>query len=220
MNTKIHVKKGDVYNALTIIDEVTKNIHGARMFLCKCKCGKEIKTTLGDIRSNHTKSCGCINRKRASLFFSQLTLTHGHSKVGKVSPTYRSWCSMKRRCRIGDDRENKYYTDRGITVCDRWNSFENFLSDMGERPEGMTLDRIDVNGNYCKENCRWATIEMQNNNKQNNRKVLFNGEKITIRAFSEKISFPIWIVRDRLRLGWPIDRIVNTPPRKYMDIRA
>jgi hypothetical protein len=220
MNKKYTVSPGDTFNNLTIVSEAEKQASSPRVFICKCKCGNFIKTLLSSIKYGHTKSCGCLNSKRASIFYSKLNLAHGHSKAGKVSPTYKSWSSMKRRCGKSNVLGSKYYKDRGIQVCARWNIFENFLADMGERPYGMTLDRIDVNGNYCKENCRWATVQEQNNNKQNNKKVLFNGEKITIREFSEKISYPIRIVRERLRLGWTIERIVNTPPRRYMDIRT
>lgn len=80
--------------------------------------------------------------------------------------TYKSWQSMKSRCLNENDPSSKYYRDRGIKITERWNTFENFLEDMGERPEGLTLDRINNNGNYCKENCKWSTPKEQMNNRR------------------------------------------------------
>ena len=106
-------------------------------------------------------SCGCWLRE----FISENSKTHGMSGTS----TYKSWSKMKERCYLESYAEPEYYRDRGIVVCDRWiNSFENFLEDMGERPDGMTLDRIDVNKGYFKENCRWAdpTIQAYNSRKR------------------------------------------------------
>lgn len=128
---------------------------------CSCSCGKFVAVIAKYLINGDTKSCGCINKDKNPNY------RHGHRKInGKPSPTYNTWYGMKQRCSNPKNKCYKYYGARGISVCSRWlNSFENFLEDMGERPEGLTLDRIDNNGNYEPDNCRWATAIEQEANK-------------------------------------------------------
>jgi hypothetical protein len=97
-----------------------------------------------------------------------MSYKHGHAITGQVSPEYRSWCAMMARCNNPNSSRYKYYGKRGIKVCERWHDFRNFLADMGSRPDGLTLDRKNNNGNYEPSNCCWATRKKQNNNKRNN----------------------------------------------------
>ncbi len=127
---------------------------------CRCVCGKEVITSGSDLRSGHSKSCGCLRFRTAS------NLQHGHNRAGKPSRTYQSWRTMKARCANPTEINWHRYGGRGITVCDRWQKFENFLEDMGERPADRTLDRIDPDGNYELSNCRWATLKEQRANRR------------------------------------------------------
>ncbi len=96
-------------------------------------------------------------------------MRHGHAKNGKLSGTYVSWSNMKRRCTNPNDNRFKTHGARGVTVCARWQSFSNFLADMGERPDGLSIERINVNGNYEPSNCKWATPTEQARNRTNNK---------------------------------------------------
>jgi len=126
---------------------------------------------------------------------------HGHDYR---SPTYRSWKNMKVRCTWGAHKQHKDYAGRGITMCDEWLDFRNFLRDMGERPDGMTLERRDNDGPYCKENCEWATRTTQNRNSRNCRPVVIDGKRMLFgdacRSFGKDPS----VVRSRLKRGIPL----------------
>ena len=129
------------------------------------------------------------------------------------TPTYNTWYGMKTRCQNKNSSAFKYYGKRGIRVCGRWQAFENFLEDMGERPDDLTLDRIDTNGNYCKENCRWVDMKAQNNNSRNNRVIEFNGETKTITAWGESTGLGQHLIGKRLDADWSVKDALTLPPR-------
>lgn len=162
MNVLIELS-GLVVGRLTVVRRSgTERSHA--MFACLCECGKEKLVAGSDLRRGVVKSCGCL-RVETARAQGRANSTHGK----KNSPTYRSWRAMKQRCngRPGNHRDNRNYVARGIRVCDRWDSFELFFADMGERPEGMTLDRWPDNcGNYEPGNCRWATYSQQAKNRR------------------------------------------------------
>lgn len=141
--------------------------------------------------------------------------TEGHrtNKNGKPSPTYYSWISMKGRCNYKNGPDYKRYGGRGIKICKEWEKdFLRFLKDMGERPEGTSLDRIDNDGNYNKKNCRWATVKEQSNNRRNNKYVLLRGKLITLTQAVEKYAVVNGnCVEGRLHRGWRITNALFTP---------
>ena len=137
-------------------------------------------------------------------------MTHNHKSKGLTSPTYHSWSSMKQRC-LNKNRTNfKFYGDKGILICDRWlNSFENFLEDMGTRPDGMTLDRIDTTKGYCKENCRWATHKQQANNRISNKPISYLGITLTTEEWAKKIGISKDCLKLRLHRKWPLEKALK-----------
>jgi hypothetical protein len=130
----------------------------------------------------------------------------------KESPTHVTWRKMRERCICKTSTQWKWYGGRGITVCDRWlNSFEAFLEDMGERPEGTTLDRIDPNGNYEPSNCRWASRDVQARNARHVQRVVYEGEEVLLRELCERLGAPWSRTYQRLRAGYPIDVALKAP---------
>ena len=129
----------------------TKTKYGNILYECLCDCGGTINVTKSNLNRKMVKSCGCLRGENAKLGFSVRNL-----------PEHQTWSDMKQRCFNKKNKAYSYYGGRGITMSEEWKkSFKTFYQDMGKRPEGLSLDRIDNEGNYCKENCRWATWSEQ-----------------------------------------------------------
>jgi len=160
---------GMKFGRLTVLQRVENDKKGNARFLCQCICDNTIIVLGWCLSTGRTRSCGCLQKECVR----NRTLTHGDSNGGLE---YSKWLSMKSRCLYQSSDQYHNYGARGIKICDRWiNSYENFLKDMGRCPLGLTLERIDTNGNYEPSNCKWATIYEQAGNRRNNRLLTFNG---------------------------------------------
>lgn len=170
---------GKVYDRLTVMHRAPDIFYGSKRaktiaWLCRCSCGKETVIAGFSLRTGASRSCGCLASELASERYRALGKSnnywHGHAKKGQFSPTFNSWRAMNERCGLGAKRNPRSRNYQDVSVCGAWKGaggFANFLADMGERPEGMTLDRFpDPSGNYEPSNCRWATDEQQRQNKR------------------------------------------------------
>ncbi len=206
MGNRIQVKAGDRYGRLTVAMEIeprvthsAKRMHRHRIVRCKCECGALVDVSLAHLRSGGTASCGCLGK-------------HNGTKHGKrYTPAYEIWKTMRQRCLNPRNAHYTYYGGRGISVCDRWlNSFVSFLEDMGERPEGCSIDRVNNDGNYEKSNCRWATSTQQARNTRQTRLITFDGHTRCLTEWADIIGITNATLRYRLK-HWPIERALTTP---------
>lgn len=166
---------GQKFNRLTVI----KHIENYKC-LCKCDCGNVKEISGNHLRSGRTKSCGCLKKEMTM----DRNKTHGMSE----SKEYIIWSAMNQRCSNKNNKGYKYYGGRGIKVCKGWLKFENFYKDMGNKPQGLSLDRIDNSKGYCKENCRWATRKEQQRNTRYNKMIAYKGETKCLVEWSEELN--------------------------------
>lgn len=185
------------------------NRNGNQLWLCKCRCALRTKRPVqgGDLASGKSLSCGCLQREMAPF----LSRTHGCTADKKCTRAFRAWAAMMQRCT--DKRGVHYdrYGGRGIRVCRRWKKFVNFLADMGEPSKGLTLDRRDNNGDYCKANCRWATMKAQARNRSSNHLVTFEGKTQCIAAWADEVGMRFGTLASRLARGWPVWKALTKP---------
>ncbi len=188
---------------------------GKVQWVCICDCGNETVTYTGSLNSGNTKSCGC-QRAIAARSTGKSKITHGMTG----SSEYKAWQSMRERCYRESSENYPHYGGRGISVCDEWrNSFENFLRDMGSKPSpDLSLERKDTNGNYTPNNCHWASIQTQNNNKRSNRFYLWEGEMLTLVEISRRTGIPYETLSSRInRMGLGINEAVTWKRYKHVN---
>lgn len=198
---------GMVYGQLLVVSFSHYDNYGGSIWLCRCvSCGSETTKKKYALVSGHSKSCGC---KKRGLPQKDSNRLHGMSDT----KFYWIWSSMLYRCYGKNGRHYKDYGGRGIVVCDRWQLFQNFYEDMFySYQEKLTIDRIDVNGNYEPLNCRWITIAEQNKNKRNSVYVVYNGEKIRLRDLSSKLGISFENTYRRIKNGWSVELAISILP--------
>lgn len=206
---------GERIGKLVVIERAANKIEVAKSgkksvracWLCKCDCGNEIVVSghnLSKALSNPnstagTRSCGCLMGKGG--------LKHGQSETN----VYRAWNSMIQRCTNPNSTAYASYGGRGIKVCDEWLTFEGFVKEMGERQDDMTLERINNELSYSKDNCKWATRKEQANNRRTNVKLEYNGKVMNISQWASEFGLSKVSLKARIERGWSVERALTTP---------
>lgn len=216
---------GDKFNRLTIKNKIIEDKYGQHITyaICDCDCGKEHTVKLTFLVSNHTKSCGCLRDEKARERVIERNWKHGESDL-KNNRLYRIWSAMKSRCYTQYSRSFKDYGGRGIIVCDDWKKdfliFKDWALNNGYSDD-LSIDRVDVNGNYEPSNCRWATNQQQARNRRNNRM-----DTVKITAFGETKSALDWLddprcdlktttgIIYRIGAGWTPEEAISKPSER------
>jgi len=196
---------GRTFGRLSIISEYPRDRHRHRMWMCICSCGVSRPVLQSSLLYGHTKSCGCYGKELALKSVTKHRLSN--SRVFKI------YHNMINRCNNRKIKNYKNYGGRGITVCDRWKLFENFLADMGHPPEGLTLERRNVNGNYDIDNCYWASKIEQSRNKRDTIWLTYRGDMKPLVVWSEELGINYYTMWNRHKAGWSDDRILTTVVR-------
>ena len=201
---------GKRFGKLVVIKTAGKTKNGAYLWQCKCDCGNEIIANVGNLKNGHTKSCGCLRVDRCKTNFTKHGLEH--------TRLYGIWSDMRLRCY--DEKNIAYhrYGGRGITICDEWKNdvkaFYDWATANGYK-DSLTIDRIDNDGNYCPENCRWATVKEQASNRRSNILVTHNGKTQTMKKWANEVGTPYKVVWARMqKLGWSAERALTEPVKK------
>jgi hypothetical protein len=191
---------GQKIGRLTVIAFAGSNGREQRLWKCECECGNVVEVPTAALNNGNTQSCGCLHLE--TMTANGYSLKHGQSNTY----TYRSWVAMRVRL-----RENPRYVH--VTMDPRWEEFSAFFADMGERPAGTSLDRINNKLGYWPFNCRWASPPEQINNRSNSRAITFDGRTQSLARWAEEYEISYDLLFDRLGRGWPVEKALTTPRR-------
>lgn len=199
---------GKKYGRLFVVKHLGSDDQNQALWLCKCDCGNEHIVTGHNLIRGRTKSCGCLKNELSS----KRLKTHGKSKTR----LYDIWIAMKQRCYNTNHSHYKNYGERGILICDEWkNSFEVFAKWAFENGynNNLTIDRININGNYEPSNCRWISNFEQQQNRTNSHIIEYQGRKYTLSQLAKKYNIKANVFERRLKSGWEIETALNKPVR-------
>lgn len=184
------------FGRLVAKEPVGQDLGGNWLWKCACDCGNQSTVKYTSLSRGKTRSCGCLAKEISS----HSAVTHGMSNT----PTYRSWMCMKRRCTDSSNASYANYGGRGIKYSPHWAKFENFLADMGIRPKGTTIDRVDTDGDYTPENCRWADVLTQHRNTRANVMITYSGVTQTLAEWADQLGIRRNTLQKRIASGWSI----------------
>ena len=193
------------FGKLLVIGRSKSKKDGTAVWKCLCDCGTEKIVVGTSLRAGRHKSCGCSSPR----FTKERVTTHGKSRT----KTYTIWSGMKKRCSsVAIGKSKRLYFDKGIRVCEKWLNFENFLQDMGDCPDGCSIDRIDGDKGYEPSNCRWATPQQQANNTSKNVLITYSNKTQTISQWAREIGIKTNTLVYRLKRGWDVPRALTSSP--------
>ncbi|TNC14914.1 hypothetical protein FF100_04885 [Methylobacterium terricola] len=204
------IENGSRFGRLTVVgSEIRAHENGSkrRFYVCRCECGGSAFAAASSLRTGNTTTCGCLQKEKAAARL----LRHGESgAAGKRTAEYAIWAGMLSRCRNPQGKQFADYGGRGITVCERWSDFSNFLADMGRRPsQNHTIERQNNDKGYEPDNCAWVTKAAQARNKRSNVIVEYRGETMALAAAAEQAGIKANTVTVRLRRGWTLERALT-----------
>lgn len=194
---------GQVFGRLTTVNYAGVGPSKQAMWLCACDCGNTVTVRGYDLIHDRTKSCGCLKRDVTIL----RNTTHG----GAGTPSYATWRDMMARCYNPSNISYTDYGRRGISVCNRWHDFNNFLEDMGDKPEDLSIERVNNEEGYSPKNCIWATTAIQTRNRRSTRKLTYNGETLCVTDWATKLGIKQVTLSGRIHAGWSVERALSTP---------
>ena len=204
---KINIKEGDVFHYLTVIKRVENANNGHSRWLCKCRCGKETVVMSSHLKSGKIKSCGCWWQEKKHEY----KKTHGFAHKERL---YNIWRGMKNRCYTKSHARFPEYGARGITVCDEWKNdyltFRDWAIHNGYTDK-LTIDRINVNGNYEPTNCRWVSMYEQTRNQRTNKFLTYKGKTQIMKDWAKEMNLSYSVLGWRIRNGWSVAKALTTP---------
>lgn len=203
---------GRKFSRLFVIEKAGY-IYGKRLaWLCQCECGKSKVVYGASLTQGKTRSCGCLKDEISGDRIGSASRTHGEGC--NKTPEYISWAAMRQRCLNKNNPAYKYYGGRGIVICSRWGKYENFLIDMGRKPnEEYSIERKDNNKGYSHDNCKWATKEEQANNRRSNKLISHKGKTLTLARWAKDNNMTISQLWRRLDNGWSMEGAISKPIR-------